>query len=165
MCQQDHEAEEKKLMTPQAPENKKRQVGTMSELLNILKKKNKLPLPKMEIERCPEILKKKNEQPPQKMEIQRRPGYDEHTQLAPLVVDKHITEGRHNVIRPAISEEGAGLICMPPSPQPLLHPGPRRRLRRPHLGARQWRAAGAQEPLPVWHPCEHQRTLCRACGA
>ena len=92
----------------------------MSELLNILKKKNKLPLPKMEIERCPEILKKKNDQPPQKMEVQRCPGYDEHTQLAPLVVDEHITEGRHTfVIRPAISEEGAGLICMPPSPKPL----------------------------------------------
>ena len=118
-CQQDDEEMEKKLMTPQAPENKKRQ-ATMSELLTILKKKNKLPLPKMEIERCPEILKKKNEQPPQKMEIQRCPGYDEHTQLdGQLAHSWHIREGRHNVIRPAISEEGAGLICMPPSPQPL----------------------------------------------
>ena len=83
----------KKMMTPQAQKNKKKQVGTMSELLNILKKKNKLPFPKMEIERCPEILKKRNEQPPQKMEIQ--------------LVDEHVTE------------EGAGLSPMPPSPTPL----------------------------------------------
>ena len=125
MCQQDEEAKEEKqtktrcqftplsLASIDMPEKKKKRLKTMSEVLRDLKEKHVMPGVQEAGEARAKALatvtpqRRTSSSRKKPKTIVRCPGYDEHTQLAPLVVDEHVTE------------EGARLIPTPPSPTPL----------------------------------------------